>query len=170
MWAVVLLKALTAILLWAGLVLLVLARKEEPSDFFSNFVRGLFRGSPPGLAVQLISSKAEFLSQQMVTRLAFATAAYAAVESVEALGLAMRKVWAEWLTILVTISFLPFEVIELTKQPTAVKGATLIINIAVLIFLAKRMLDQRASHGRASAGGRSPARARRAVALKKDAI
>lgn len=164
MWAVVALKALTASLLWAALVLLVLARKEEPSDFFSHFLRGLFRGNPPGIAIQLISSKAAFLSQQMVTRLAIATAVYAAVESVEAAGLAMHKVWAEWLTIIVTVSFLPLEVLELTKQPTALKAATLVINIAVAAYLAKRMLDKRRSKPRSRSRRRFDVGARSAAA------
>lgn len=142
MWAVVVFKALTAILLWAACVLLLLARQEDPSDFFRHFLRGLFRGDPPRIAIQFIFNKAEFLSQQMVTRLALATAVYAALESVEAAGLAMRQVWAEWLTMVITFSFLPLEILELTKEPTLVKSVTLVINAAVLVYLAKRMVDK----------------------------
>jgi len=143
MWWVIVSKAITAIVLACACVLLVLAGKENPADFFSRAAVTLFKGNPPGIAISFIVSKTLFLSTAMVTRLAAATAAYAALEVVESAGLAKRQRWAEWLTILVTASLIPFELSELVKDPTAVKAGTLAMNLAVLAYLIARQLAHR---------------------------
>src|SRR5205814_10427333 len=109
LWLIILLKAVTALLLWAAFVLLLLARESNPQDFFSVLVHRLFRGNPPGIAIRYIATNTEFITRAMLTRVALATVVYAAVESTEAIGLFLRKAWAEWLVILVTVSFIPVE-------------------------------------------------------------
>jgi len=47
--------------------------------------------------------------------------------------------WAEWLTIIATTSFIPFEVYELVKKFTAVRLLLLIVNWAIVVFLAYRV-------------------------------
>jgi len=54
---------------------------------------------------------------------------------VEAWGLHRRRVWAEWLTVIVTSSFIPLEVYHLVEKPTFGKVATLIANVAILVYL-----------------------------------
>ncbi len=70
-----------------------------------------------------------------------AIAAYAGLEGVEAVGLWFAKRWAEYLTFVATIVFLPYEVDELIKSVTALKLVALIINLAVAVYLlyAKRL-------------------------------
>lgn len=64
---------------------------------------------------------------------------YALVFLVEGTGLVMRKRWAEWFTIVVTGSLLPFEIYELAKGFSAAKVVTIAINIAVVIYLVIRV-------------------------------
>ena len=70
-----------------------------------------------------------------------AIAAYAVLEGVEAVGLWFAKRWAEYLTFVATIVFLPYEIHELIKSVTALKLVALIINLAVAAYLlyAKRL-------------------------------
>jgi uncharacterized membrane protein (DUF2068 family) len=68
---------------------------------------------------------------------------YAAVFAAEGWFLHKRKSWAEWMTVIVTGSFLPLEVYELVKHPTAGKVAALIGNIAIVIYLVIRRLRDR---------------------------
>ena len=70
-----------------------------------------------------------------------AIAAYAGLEGVEAVGLWFAKRWAEYLTFVATIVFLPYEIDELIKSVTALKLVALIINLAVAAYLlyAKRL-------------------------------
>src|SRR5215813_6353069 len=86
-----------------------------------------------------------------------AIAAYALLEGIEAVGLWFAKRWAEYLTFVATIVFLPYEVDELIKSVTALKLVALIINLAVAAYLlyAKRLFGV---HG----GGRAE-RAERAA-------
>jgi uncharacterized membrane protein (DUF2068 family) len=70
---------------------------------------------------------------------------YAAVEGVEAVGLWWERRWAEYLTLIVTASFLPIEVRELTRHVTTFKVVAFVVNVAVVIYLlwAKRLLGLR---------------------------
>ena len=70
-----------------------------------------------------------------------AIAAYAVLEGVEAVGLWFAQRWAEYLTFVATIVFLPYEIDELIKSVTALKLVALIINLAVAAYLlyAKRL-------------------------------
>lgn len=74
-----------------------------------------------------------------------AVAAYALLEGIEAIGLWFAKRWAEYLTFVATIVFLPYEIDELIKSVTALKLVALIINLAVAVYLlyAKRLFGVR---------------------------
>jgi uncharacterized membrane protein (DUF2068 family) len=70
-----------------------------------------------------------------------AAAAYCVVEGVEAVGLWKERRWAEYLTAVATVGFVPYEVYELTKGVSALKVGALVLNIVVLVYLiwAKRL-------------------------------
>ena len=72
-------------------------------------------------------------------------AAYAGLEGVEAVGLWYGKRWAEYLTFVATIVFVPYEIHELIKSVTALKVVALIINVAIAVYLlyAKRLFGLR---------------------------
>jgi len=74
-----------------------------------------------------------------------AIAGYALLEGLEAVGLWLGKRWAEYLTFVATIVFIPYEVYELTKTVTALKVAALVINLAIAVYLlfAKRLFGLR---------------------------
>jgi len=60
---------------------------------------------------------------------------YATVFLIEGIGLWRGKKWAEYLTIGVTASLLPVEVMALVNRVTLVRIATLIINTLVIVYL-----------------------------------
>jgi uncharacterized membrane protein (DUF2068 family) len=74
-----------------------------------------------------------------------AIAAYAVLEAVEAIGLWLGKRWAEYLTFVATIVFIPYEVYELTNGVTWLKVVALVINVAIAVYLllAKRLFGLR---------------------------
>ena len=74
-----------------------------------------------------------------------AIAAYALLEGVEAVGLWLGKRWAEYLTFVATIVFIPYEIHELLKSVTALKVVALVINVAIAVYLlyAKRLFGLR---------------------------
>jgi uncharacterized membrane protein (DUF2068 family) len=84
----------------------------------------------------------------MARKLAVASLCYAAVFLVEGVGLLSKRRWAEWLTVVVTASFIPIEVYEAAKRFGPGKIAALILNLAILIYLVWRRLKESRSLGR----------------------
>ena len=80
--------------------------------------------------------------------------AYAALFTVEGFGLWFEKRWGEWLTIVATTSFIPFEVYELWRRATVVRGGMLIANVAIVIYLMWRIGRRR---GYSSSSSSAPA-------------
>ncbi|MFI9723221.1 DUF2127 domain-containing protein [Streptomyces sp. NPDC052396] len=83
-------------------------------------------------------------------------AAYAVLEGVEAIGLWRAARWAEYLTFVATAVLLVPEVYELSHHISPLKICTLLINLAVLVYLlfAKRLFGLRGG-GRAEAAERA---------------
>src|ERR1700728_2389729 len=74
-----------------------------------------------------------------------AVAAYALLEGTEAVGLWLGRRWAEYLTFLATVIFVPYEIYELTKSVSALKVLAPVINLAIVAYLliAKRLFGLR---------------------------
>jgi uncharacterized membrane protein (DUF2068 family) len=81
-------------------------------------------------------------------KLGLVLAAYAALEATEMVGLWFAKRWAEYLTFIATTLLVPFEVYELTRSVSVFKLVTLVINLAVVVYLlfAKRLFGLRGGH------------------------
>jgi len=67
---------------------------------------------------------------------------YAALFTTEGIGLWLEKRWAEYLTVIATISFIPFEVWEIVRRVTVLRIALVIANIAIVIDLIWRLTRQ----------------------------
>ena len=78
---------------------------------------------------------------------------YALLEGVEAVGLWWARRWAEYLTFVATAVLLVPELYELARGATPLRGVTLVVNLAVVVYLllAKRLFGLRG-------GGRAEAR------------
>src|SRR5436305_10952564 len=93
-----------------------------------------------------------------------AIAAYALLEGIEAIGLWFAMRWAEYLTFVATIVFIPYEIDELIKGVTALKVVAFVINVAVAVYLlyAKRLFGLRGG-GRAEKAEREVDTGRTAI-------
>jgi len=60
---------------------------------------------------------------------------YAAIMLTEGIGLALRKRWAEYFTIVATSSFIPLEIYELFKHFSLTKVAVIVVNAAIVVYL-----------------------------------
>ncbi|PTL80764.1 DUF2127 domain-containing protein [Vitiosangium sp. GDMCC 1.1324] len=76
---------------------------------------------------------------------------YAVLFLIEGVGLWFDRLWAEYFTLFITVSFIPFELYELVKRPSIAKAVGLGLNVAVAVYLAVRIARRRRS--RASGGG-----------------
>ena len=70
---------------------------------------------------------------------AVGTALYALLFTVEGIGLWLMRTWAEYLTIVSTAGFLPLEGYELHKHVSVTKAVVLLLNIAIVGFLVRRV-------------------------------
>jgi uncharacterized membrane protein (DUF2068 family) len=73
-----------------------------------------------------------------ITLLAISAMVYAALEATEGVGLAMRRRWAEYLTVIATGILIPYEAYEVIMRPTLFKVGALLLNLAVVGYLAYR--------------------------------
>jgi len=74
-------------------------------------------------------------SARRLVELAIGAFLYAGLFVVEGVGLARARRWAEYLTVIATSSYLPFEVMALVHRPTLAPAATIVLNVAVVIYL-----------------------------------
>lgn len=73
----------------------------------------------------------------------FGSFVYAGLFLTEGIGLWLRKRWAEWFTVVITASLVPFEIYEIVRHPTASKVIVLAINVAVVVYLVVRIRTER---------------------------
>ena len=73
-----------------------------------------------------------------VNVLAIGAIAYALLEGTEGVGLAMRRRWAEYLTVIATGILIPYEAFEVIHKVTLFKIGALLLNVTVVGYLAYR--------------------------------
>jgi uncharacterized membrane protein (DUF2068 family) len=64
---------------------------------------------------------------------------YAALFVTEGVGLWQQRRWAEYLTVIATASFIPFEVFEVVRRLTYPRASALLLNIGVVGYLIWRL-------------------------------
>jgi uncharacterized membrane protein (DUF2068 family) len=69
--------------------------------------------------------------------------AYIPLAIAEGIGLILRKVWAEWLTVVTTAAMIPLEIYEVARRPSWLRVLILVVNIAVLLYLVVRIKRDR---------------------------
>lgn len=94
-----------------------------------------FQVDPHNHYVDLLLTKLAIVDDRRLKEFSIGTFIYATIFLTEGTGLAFRKRWAEYFTIITTGSFLPLEFYELFRHATFAKSMALIINIAVLAYL-----------------------------------
>lgn len=138
------------VLIPAGLLLGWLwLRLDVLSPEARSLAQGLARVSSDighlGGQLNSAAAKVASLNRDHVRNLALLAVSFGVVEAVEGVGLWLEKRWAEYLTVVVTASLLPLEVIELTHHVSPLKVLGFLINIAVVVYLvwAKRLFGVR---------------------------
>ena len=79
---------------------------------------------------------ADRVTDQQLWGIATGAFAYSVLRFVEAYGLWKTRVWAEWLAIFSGLVYLPFEIHELLRKATPVKWVVLVINLALVSYVA----------------------------------
>jgi uncharacterized membrane protein (DUF2068 family) len=126
---------------------------RDIDDFLWHTLVEVLHWNPESRVVNFLLERAELVNDPMLKRIGFGAFAYAALGILEAVGLYLEKAWGEFLTIVITASFLPIEVHELMRRVTSVRAGILAINIAVLLYLLY-LLGERAAQRAHARGAR----------------
>ena len=130
-------KALKALALTALGVALLTTRHADPVDLLIRFA--LAAHLP--LTSRLLDRVLTFLANLTVSRqtaLAISAFAYALLMGTEGVALYFRHPWARWFTIVATASLIPLEIYELLREPHLTRFAVLVVNVTVVVYLARR--------------------------------
>jgi len=135
----------------AAAVFLFIGHRKTLRHDYVAIINGLFgaSGGPDAKKGLLGDFRHLFvISPSHLYDIGFLLVAYAALEAVEMVGLWMAKRWAEYLTFVATLAFVPLEVYELFTAFGWLKLVTFIVNVAVVAYLAlgKRLFGLRGGH------------------------
>lgn len=107
---------------------------KDLGDEVLKLARILHR-DPESRIVALLLEKVDLVDAHRLRQLGMGTFAYSALALTEGIGLLLEKTWAEFLTLGLTVSFLPWEIYELFRHATWIKAGLFAINLAVLGYL-----------------------------------
>ena len=97
-----------------------------------------------GRIVTYVMDHLDTITALRLKQIGAATLCYAVLRVTEGVGLVMEKIWAEYLTVGVTVSFLPWEMYEIVKRADWFRVSVLVGNLLVLAYLVWWMGRQRA--------------------------
>ena len=106
------------------------------------------RFNPESRLVNFLLDKAELLNDPILRRIGLVAFSYAAISLVEGIGLYLEKIWGEYLTIIITGSFLPWEIFEIFRRLTLIRISLLAANLLVFIYLLQLVIDRGRHRGK----------------------
>jgi len=115
---------------------------KDIGDLFATLADHL-RFNPEARIVHFVLVKASLVNDPLLRRIGAAAFFYAALGLAEGIGLYLEKAWGEILTLIITASFLPWEMFELVRRLTWFRVSLLAINVAVFLYLLKVVGEQR---------------------------
>ncbi len=92
--------------------------------------------NPARHAPRIFMDAINHLTDARLWVLALSALLYSVVRFVEAVGLWKERLWAEWFGLLTGGMYIPLEVFEIIREATWPKAAILIVNSAIVVFLA----------------------------------
>ncbi|HEX3563756.1 MAG TPA: DUF2127 domain-containing protein [Acidimicrobiales bacterium] len=142
------------VVLYGALAILFFIFSRHHTAFqqdYNQLMNDLSGGDPASIQLRGVLGHLKNLFKYTPTHLyelGIVLAVYAALEATEMVGLWLAKRWAEYLTLVSTTLFIPFEVYEISEGVSAFKVIILVINVAIVVYLlvAKRLFGIRGGH------------------------
>jgi len=100
------------------------------------------RFNPESRFINFILDRASLLDDRILKRIGAIVFIYAGLDLVEGIGLYLEKTWAEYLTLAITASFLPWEVFEAFHKVTLILVILLVVNAWVFFYLLKLVIER----------------------------
>lgn len=113
-----------------------------------------------GRLVRWLVHQFSALSPHRLVLISIGTFVYAGLFVLEGVGLVLRKRWGEIVTIVITGSFVPWEIYEAVRHASPIKIGLLVVNVAIVAYLIVRLRGEGGvSHRRRESAARAPERA-----------
>ena len=93
------------------------------------------RRDPEGRLVGFVLDHIDVITAHRLRQIGVATFLLCGAAGGRGMGLVLEKVWAEYLTVGVTMSFLPWEMYEIVRRPDWFRVGIMVINLLVLAYL-----------------------------------
>jgi uncharacterized membrane protein (DUF2068 family) len=145
-WAIVaigLFKLVKSVSLLVLGIALVHWRHEDLGKVAAGWLKDAWLARPH---VDAMVVKLSLMRKETIDEFAIGSFVYSALLSIEGVGLCLRKRWAEFLTVGITASLLPFEFYELHRRVTVSGIVVTVVNLAILVYLIVRLYNDRRSH------------------------
>jgi uncharacterized membrane protein (DUF2068 family) len=107
-----------------------------------SYLADHLRFDPESRLVNFILEKASLINDPLLRRIGFVAFSYAGISLAEGIGLYLEKAWGEYLTLVITASFLPWEIFEIFRRLTWIRFGLLSINILVFLYLLQVVLER----------------------------
>ena len=111
---------------------------KDVGELVENWVEAL-RLDPGNHYIDAILEKTSMLTPGQITKVGLGSFLYAGLFFTEGTGLWRRKLWGEWLTVIITSTLVPLEIYEIYRHPTWVRIAVLVLNVAIVGYLIYRI-------------------------------
>jgi uncharacterized membrane protein (DUF2068 family) len=135
------LKLMGGILFFAAVFGLFQLFRHDVHENLRHLVR-LIKLDPDNHVIHTAISWVTGIDRKHLRLIEAGTFFYAALHTVEGLGLIFRQRWAGYLTVIATSSLLPVEAYEIWKGAHPAKIAVLVFNLAIVIYLVWRLWQE----------------------------
>jgi len=125
-------KGLFFVLIGVGVLRLI---HRDLADILFRLALSL-RIDPENHLVSLLLERAQSLTPHRLRWIGAAVFLDAGLDFTEGTGLVLRKTWAEYFTLILTASFLPWELFEILRKVTVIKIGLTVLNALVVLYLA----------------------------------
>jgi uncharacterized membrane protein (DUF2068 family) len=118
---------------------------KDVGDVLTRLALNLRLDPDSGYLARLLEHSG-WIDDRRLRQISFGGFFYAALHALEGIGLVLEKMWAEFLVILITGSFLPLELYSIARHPTWIRVLLALINLAILVYLIALVRRQQARH------------------------
>ncbi len=115
-----------------------LSMRHHDDGTIATWIHAL-AADPHGKYVTELLSKISSLDAQDLRRIGVGSLLYASIFVVEGIGLMLRQMWAEVMSVIVTTSFIPLEIYELVEHRSWAKVVVIVVNVLVVLYLLRRL-------------------------------
>ena len=117
---------------------------KDIDDVISQ-IGDMLRFNPESKFVNFLYDRSSLINDPLLRRIGALAFSYAVISMIEGVGLYLERAWAEYLTLFITASFLPWEIFEIIHRLTWFRVSLLAVNTLVLLYLLRLVTLRRRS-------------------------